>query len=214
MFKVRFQRRSIASLLLAAGLALSCTTEQKFPSIDTKFSGPIDLVAYNNFFYVLNSDFDRRYNEGSILRVDAASGEKLSVANVPRLGRSLYLQDNYLMVSFDPVDLEENSQGSVRLYEILEDGSLELKYQQDLLCSPINAQLSPSRKYGVVSCTDGDLFVASLDPETMQPTSKIAADSELLGFKEVREYRYPRRALYFYEKDDTRHSFCVSYRPW
>lgn len=209
MFELRYQSRSPLSIMTLTMLTAlfilstsSCKTEQNFPDIATNFSGPIDIVSYDNSFYVLNSDFDRRYNRGSILKVDAISGEKTQLAVVPRLGRSLFLQDQYLIATFDPKDLEEETQGSVRIYSINESGGLDLTFQQDIPCSPINAQFSPSRRYGVITCTSGNLYVASFDPSSMQPSSEAEEGTGQLGFKRVREYRYPHRALYIYEKDD------------
>ncbi|NRA65197.1 MAG: hypothetical protein HRU19_11985 [Pseudobacteriovorax sp.] len=208
MFFRPFQKRSVWILGLVVGLFGSCTTEQQFPSIGNSFSGPIDVVSHNNLLYVLNSDFDRRYNQGSILVVNPATEEKVAAHEVPRLGRSMHVVDDYMLVTYDPVDVD--SAGSLAIYQLDGAGGIyannptagvpvySFAFDVDVNCSPINGKLSPSRTYAVISCLDGDLFVARLgtDPSNtdqyMKPLSGV--------FKLVREYQYARRALHIHEE--------------
>ena len=80
----------IPILLSAVAVHSSCAKKEAFPEIGTKFASPIDAAVSSdgNYFYVLNSDFDREYDTGSLVVLDS-DGEKLSALKIPRLARTL-----------------------------------------------------------------------------------------------------------------------------
>ena len=187
-------RKTIVTLSLSVLGLYGCTTDEQFPAIDTNFAGPVDVVSVGDYAFVLNSDFDRKYNTGSILTVDPSQvtgSEKLASHLVPRMGRSLYASGQFLIGTYDRVEL--SGMGSVEIYSVANDGSLSTSYSQELDCSPISAVISESQSWAVVSCLGGEVYIAPLDSGNIASTS----------FHYVRNYGYARRALYIYEQGST-----------
>lgn len=184
------RRNTIVTLVLAFFLHSACTTEERFLDLGDGFAGPIDVASNGTLSFVLNSDFDRSYNAGSIVTIDAnlASGsEKVAVHTVPRMGRSLSQQGQFLIGAFDRETLD--SMGSVEIYSVSGTGTLTTVFQQDLDCSPISAKISPSQTWAVVSCISGGIYVSPFS----------ASDASVVEFRLVRNYKYTHRALFFYE---------------
>ena len=97
-----FCRKAISSVSLVVLMSLgwtSCKSDENFLELKEQFAGPIDVVYSDPYFYVLNSDFDQN-NQGSIVVIDPeaqAGTEKKSVVKVPRMGRSLFQSDSWLV---------------------------------------------------------------------------------------------------------------------
>lgn len=176
---------------------LSCTTEQKFGDIGDNVSGPIDVIAYNNLFYVLNSDFARTYNEGSMLVVDPATSTKVRSVELRRMGRTMFATGDSLMITYGRITDEE--MGYVEIRRLSEDlnQTLSLVSGTEIDCSPINGILSTSLNYAVVSCSEGTIYVADLNGKNLG-----TSDAVELEFIKVRSYASARRALYIMEDDD------------
>ena len=184
----------IKAFISAASVAVlgiyGCTTDEKFPDIETNFAGPVDLVSVGSYGFVLNSDFDRKYNTGSIVTIDPSQesgSEKLRSHLVPRMGRSIYSSGQLMIATFDRVELD--SMGSVEIYSVSNDGVLTTSYKQDLDCSPIAAVISSSQSWATVTCLNGGVYIAPLNTASLDTTT----------FRLVRDYDYARRALYIYE---------------
>ncbi|SMF66654.1 hypothetical protein [Pseudobacteriovorax antillogorgiicola] len=190
MFVGSIHIRKIISVISVSLGVLSCTTDEKFPSIDNRIAGPVDVATSGQYSFVLNSDFDRNYNTGSILTLDLsqeAGSEKVGTHKVPRMGRSIFTRSSLMIATFDRTALDGN--GSVEIYTIGSDGSLVTNVSQELECSPINGIISSSSTWAVVSCLGGEIYVASINSSDVGATS----------FKKVRDYAYARRAMYIYE---------------
>lgn len=194
--KNRLMSTWLVFLPLLAGLS-ACKTDEVFEELGGNLAGPTDVASFGQYFYVLNSDFDRRFNKGSILILDPEANdgqEKVAVIEVPRLGRSLFVdQSNALMLaSFDRST--ENGKGLLELRQISVDGlQLSLVKRWEVDCSPMNAILSPSGSYIALSCLGGDLWVGEVN------TQNFGAST----LQRVRDYEFTRRALYIYESGDT-----------
>ncbi|MCX6129042.1 MAG: hypothetical protein NTX25_08265, partial [Proteobacteria bacterium] len=155
----------------------ACKTEEKLPALGDSIAGPVDVASSpsGQYFYVLNSDYERKFNQGSLMVIDpndAAGPRKLQTIPTQRLGRSLDVAQNLLLSSYDAVDA-----GKPRLVELSID------------CSPLNAVLAPKGDYFAVSCIEGQLYMGHLNRSNMA--------SSTLDL--VRSYGYARHALYFYE---------------
>ena len=199
-FGSSYIRRFISTLLISSVGIYGCTTEEKFESIDKNFAGPVDVVSIGSYAYVLNSDFDRRYNSGSIVTLDPSqSGDarKLSSHIVPRLGRSLYAKGQVMLATFDRVDLE--SEGAVEIYSVDASGIVSTAFSQKLDCSPVAGTISQSQDWAVVTCISGEVYIAPLDVNNLGATN----------FRFVRNYRYTRRALHIYE--DGTNSYLLAF---
>lgn len=184
------------TLLLAVFLHTgSCKTDEPYPELDQEVAGPIDLVEKDGLFYILNSDFDRRFLNGSILAIDPDASEgdrKLFSVKVPRLGRSLFRQDDLLLVTFTSEQVDSPSEVQLRAFgDVNGEKPLPLKKSWQIDCSPINGILSPSKRYVVVSCVGGDIWAGRIDSGNFQNSSLI----------KVRSYKYTRRALYIHETE-------------
>lgn len=197
MIKPKLDRKQLSSwALLALGACLltvftACRTEERFLVLGDRFPGPVDVVYADPYFYVLNSDYDRRFNKGSIvvLDADAADGEeKLAVVEVPRMGRSMFSRSSWLLLTFDRLEFDGN--GRVELRRISDDGlALPLQASWDIPCSPINGVISPLERYLVVSCLGGDIYAGRLD----------VAEPGQSSLQLVRRYGFSRRALHIFE---------------
>ncbi len=172
---------------------LNCKTEERLEQLGKKVAGPIDVAQANGLFYVLNSDFDRSHTSGSILIVDpsAKDGEqKLKAITTARMGRSLHINDSLMLVTFDQEEL--GGQGQVQLRQVSEDGlELPVVASWPIDCSPVNAIISPLKRYLAVSCLGGDTWVGRLD----------ANDPSQSTLQLVRSYGMTRRAIYIHESE-------------
>jgi hypothetical protein len=172
-------------VLLCGLFFVGCTSEEKFPPIGDRIVSPVDVGVSDDgqFFYVLNSDFDRTYNVGSIVTIDK-NGEKKGVIEVPRMGRNLVVAGNDLLVTMDRGPLNEPPR--VQLYDLSKDPLLpELKADFQLECSPFGAALRKNYQHFAVSCIEGQIYLGTLNEDRGQSTLKL-----------VRQYAVPRRALY------------------
>lgn len=178
----------LAAVLIAL-ISLSCSEKRELPPIDLNIARPIDVVASQErgYFYVLNSDLNHVYGSGSLLIIDQAGVAKKSY-RVSRLGRSLSLKGNDLLVSYDSSS-DPGSKSRFELYQLEDDvdGEPSLKLVKSWSfddCSPINAVLSEG--YLAATCFNGKLLAGSLATPRKKST-----------FKEVRKYpSYHRRAIH------------------
>lgn len=187
--------RKILAFTTAAFLFTACAKDEKFPKIDTHVAGAIDVAssADGKYFYVLNSDFDRTYNSGSIL-VISEDGEKVGAVQTPRLGRSLTLAGTDLIVTFDKAEDDEHYE--VHLYDLSKDpvkpelAAVWTDRQKELRldCSPISASAREGYQHFVVTCIGGRMFVGTFK------TPRSA--SELKPIRDYSKNGRTRRALY------------------
>ncbi len=176
-------RRFVIPLLLLP--MLSCRTDEKFPALADKVASPVDIAVNDSgeYFYLLNSDFDRTYNQGSLLVLDA-DGNKAKAVPLTRLGRNLTAAGNDLLITMDAQD-DGKTGPQVLLYDISTPTSPELKATLPLTCSPANAVLRSNYNYFAVACFDGSIWIGTL-----------ASDRTASTLKKVRQWGGTRRALY------------------
>ncbi|HYX39245.1 MAG TPA: hypothetical protein VE954_39595 [Oligoflexus sp.] len=178
-------------VLLSVGLFWACKTEEKLPKLGEQIAGPVDVATSpsGSYFYALNSDYERRYNEGSIMVIDPESDPptKRTTIPIPRLGRSLDVAQNLLLVTFDAEGDEIYRR--IDLWDLQNEITPTLITSFSIECSPVNGIIAPSQPYFVVSCLNGDVFMGHLN------RSNLAAST----LDRVRSYGYAHRALYFYE---------------
>ncbi len=190
-YKALYLRRTLMSSLVLVSV-VSCKTEEKLPKLGDKLAGPVDAVASPsaNYFYVLNSDFERRFDQGSLIVIDpeAAEGaQKLAAIPTERMGRSLHVAQNLLLVTYDV--FQDGQYRLVELWDLQNETSPQLAWKGALGCSPINGVIAKQKPYFAVSCSNGDLYLGAIN------SSNLAAST--LSY--VRNYGYAHRALYFYE---------------
>lgn len=162
-----------------------CTSEEKFPPLEDRVASPVDVGVSEDgqFFYVLNADFDRKYNVGSILVIDR-NGDKKGVVQVPRMGRNLVISGNDLLVTMDRGPT--NFPPRVQLYDLGKNPlQPELRADFELECTPFGATMRKDYRHFAVSCMEGQLYLGTLAEDRTQSTLKL-----------VRNYGVPRRALY------------------
>ncbi|MGE0171773.1 MAG: hypothetical protein AB7T49_03275 [Oligoflexales bacterium] len=179
--KIRFGVFSFFALCLGAA---GCTTKEELPPIGQRISGPTDVETSpgEDYFYVLNSDFERKYGEGSIL-VLSPDGTKVNAVPVPRMGRSIEIVDQTMIAAFDKEDLD-GAEGKVQIYDLADPSNPVLKQSWDLECSPLNAVARSGYQYFAVAC-DGDMYIGT-----------FGSPLETSTLTRVRSYGYLRRALY------------------
>jgi hypothetical protein len=192
-------RAWIGSSLVLLGISLfaACKTEEKLPKLGEQIAGPVDVATSpsGSYFYALNSDYERRYNEGSIMVIDpeTETPTKVTTVSIPRLGRSLDVAQNLLLVTFDAEG--DEIMRRIDLWDLKNETSPTLVTSWSIECSPVNGIIAPSQPYFAVSCLNGDLFMGRLDQ------SNLAAST----LDRVRSYGYAHRALYFYEGGSSTH---------
>jgi hypothetical protein len=162
----------------------ACRTEETLPPIGQNIAGPVDVDADESgqYFYVLNSDFERRFGEGSILIV-TTEGEKLKALTTPRMGRILEIIGSQMLVAYDRAEPGED--GKLELYDISDPRNPVLHKVWDFECAPLNVVGAEGYSHFAVSCGEGYLYVGTL--------KSPLAQSDL---KKVRGYEVARRALY------------------
>ena len=182
---------------LVASLFFSCTGENVLPPIENNVSSPIDIAVSDadddnmGYFFILNANFNHVYETGSILIISRDGSRKKSVP-ISRLGRSLKVSGNRLLVTFD----ENEGQGEtskVELYEItysptgdFPDLSLKKTWNFEG-CRPLNSNLRKDYQYFAVACESGSLLVGT-----------FGSDLSSSSLTEVRKFpTFVRRALHF-----------------
>lgn len=186
---------SLGSLLVTA-----CKTEERFPDIKGKFTGPIDIAVVGDYSYVLNSDFERTYNTGSIQSIDLTQSDLTQAHSathyVPRMGNSLLAVDNNLVATFSRQDVGE--MGSVEIYSLDGSGGMTTTVRQELDCSPIVSVVSDAKTWMAVACSTGELYVSTIEN----------SDLSTVNLRLVRDYDYARRAMYIYESGGDTYLFA------
>lgn len=175
----------ILLLIFCANLPLlSCKREEKFPDLGTNFANPSDVAVSESsqYFYALNSDFDRTYNKGSILVLDK-DGVRAGVTETNRLGRAMNVAGNDMIVVFDRSEVQQNPEA--RLFDLTDPKQPKLVKIFDLPCVPLNSVLRKDYKYFAVTCINGGLLVGELKTPREDSTLQL-----------VREYDKTRRALH------------------
>lgn len=182
---------------LVASLFFSCTGQKDLPPIETNVASPIDIQVSDEdednmaYFFVLNADFNHIYETGSILIISRDGSRKKSVP-ISRLGRSMKISGNRLLVTFDE-NAGEDEKSKVELYEITYSSTgdfpeLTLKKSWEFEnCRPLNSSLRKDYQYFAVACESGSLLVGTFDSDLSQ--------SQLT---EIRKFpTFVRRALHF-----------------
>jgi len=187
----------LCSFILISGI--SCKVDEKLPDLGERLAGAVDLATApsGSLFYVLNSDYERRYDKGSLLIVDPAAAEgsqKIKAISTPRMGRSLHVSANQKLLLATYADEEARQIGLVEIWDLANEREPTLIFNTKINCQPLNAVLAPTQPYFAVSCVNGDLF--------MGKNPRNTADAPMT-LERVRSYAYERRALYFYESGAT-----------
>lgn len=179
-----FFTQAILPIVLA--LAPACKRAEKFPDLGTKMASPIDVAAdkSNSYFFVLNADYPRDYNVGSIVTL-SADGVVQSALHVPRLGRSLTVAGDDMLVTFSSQGDEGAAQ--VQLYDAADPKNIKYvaSWGMSAGCNPVNAVMRSGYKYFAVACSNGGLMVGELKTPRSESTLTL-----------VRQYTGARRALH------------------
>ncbi len=185
-------KRSIKTLFttiwLGVLLVSACKSKEKFPSLGEQISGPVDVATSpsGDYFYVLNSDYERRFNEGSLLIIDPAAPDgnyKKAIIPTRRLGRTLSVAQNLLLVLYD--DPDRSGKGRVELWSLATETNPSLTSSWEIDCTPLNAIIAPTKPYFAVTCSQGQIYLGTI------------GGANTLDM--VRSYGFEHRALYFYE---------------
>ncbi len=180
-YSVRFIYISLFALLL-----LRCGESIDFPAIGDDVASPVSVTAVNDsHFIVLNSDYDQTYNQGSLLTLDK-TGNKVNALATHRLGIDMKVAGNQLFVIFaNP----EGTGGIAEIFDISDPTAIQSVKTFEVDCNPIGLALSA--KYAAVSCNNGKIFAGDL--------SSVSSAS----LKLIRNYAFPRRALYINDTYET-----------
>lgn len=182
------QLRLLTATSLAWLATVACTRDDKFPAIGEAFAWPTDVSVSTEgqHFYVLNSDADRTYNQGSIITLDS-DGNKLSTVTTPRLGRSLESAGDYLIATFGGDDEQPNH---LQVYDLSARDTPVLSWEGDLPpeCVPVNTVARPGYPYFAMTCTD-------IDPQ-IPLTQLWVGDLERRWFQKVRDMDRVGRAMH------------------
>jgi hypothetical protein len=176
------RRVTLPSLFFLSAFGHGCAKKEVFPDMGSKIVSPADIAASEDheYFYVLNTDMDRTYNQGSIVILDN-EGTRINVVPTARLGRSLTVGGKYLIATFDDPGPNPGEDPRVVLYDISDPKSPTIAGEWQLDCLPINAAMRSGYKYFSVACQGGALLIGDLEAKTL---------------KKVRQFSYNRRAMF------------------
>lgn len=194
---------------------LSCDTKRELPDIKDKVLSPIDMAVSQDqkYFLALNANLNHSHNHGSI-QVISRDGSQLQSYPVRRLGRSIKVAGNRVLVTFDrEAGLE--GRGEVRLYELeaaegetLPKLTLKKSWSTES-CRPLNSAIrtyptdDPEGRAGqvypyfAVACESGSLYLGHMKEDLTQSTM-------------VKARKYPgfvRRAMHL----DTRNNLLFGF---
>lgn len=157
-----------------------CAHKENFPSLGKRIASPVDIAVSDDgkHFYVLNADYDRTYDRGSILVLDA-DGKQLHAVPIPRMARNIVVAGDQLLVTFDRNTADDDA--TIQLYSLANASKPRLHHSWAIDCIPLNAIMRKDFAYFFISCARGKLFIGNRTN---------------LSLKHVRTYQYPRRALY------------------
>lgn len=167
---------------------IACKREETFPVLGDNLASPVDVVSApgEGYFYVLSADFDRTYNAGSILVIDGDGAKKTAIP-VPRLGRTMSIAGNDLLVTFD-ADGTSRAPEAI-LFDITTPDAPREVVRIGLPCSPLNTVMREGYKHFFMACENsgdaGGLVIGTL-----------ADDRTKTGVKLVRSYGIARRAMH------------------
>lgn len=169
------------------GTITSCNPTDEFKDIGLDIAGPSDTAvsADGTHFYILNSDFEWLYNDGSILILDE-SGNKVKGITTPRLGRSLDVKGTRMIATFDRQNGKQY--GYVIQYDLSDPANPVEKVRWELDCSPLSVAMHDTYDYFFIACNKGQLYVGSFTDQTL--------------LKKIRSYGAIRKAMYL----DTNHN--------
>lgn len=185
------------TILSCVGSIQGCSNEEKFPDIGMNFGGPVavDVSADGKYFYVLNSDFERKYNKGSIVIIKD-DGTKTTAIQTARMGRALKIVGTKMLVLFDTDS--EGTKPKVDYYDLTTPESPQLKQSWEIDCSPINVAMNQGYSHFAVTCLGGGLYIGTFTDDPAQST-----------VKKVRDYGINRRALYLDTKRELLFAFVT-----
>jgi hypothetical protein len=165
-------------------IVFGCARTEYFEYIGTRIAAPIDigLSPSEDYFYVLNADIDRNFNQGSILTLNQ-EGERISAVKTPRMGRFLNVGERALIVGFDRDSPE--SKPALQIFDLEDEPSPRLRASFEIDCIPIQGIQRPGYDYFAVSCSRGGLYIG-----------KLGANLEDSEIHFVREYGNARRAMH------------------
>jgi len=181
----------IIHLMLVLAVTTGCKREETFPDLGDKVASPIDVAVSStgSHFYALNADFDRRYNVGSILTMDA-DGNKTSAVEVPRLGRTIAVAGTDMLVAYDRPD--EKTPPGLLLFSLADPAKPAQVASWELDCEPMNIAMredlrDPNKTYTyfALTCVRGELYIGTLADNRAAST-----------IKKVRNYGITRRAIH------------------
>ncbi len=188
---------SVVSTVVTIAANPACRREERFPALLDKVASPVDVAVSpdDQYFYVLNSDFDRTYNTGSLLVIDNA-GTKIAALPVPRLGRRLSLSGSNMLVTFDS---DGNNRGpQAILYDLADPKNPAEVTRLELPCNPLNVVMREGYNHFAMSCEHagdmGGLAIGTL----------AGANTTV---KLVRTYGIARRAMHLDVENELLFSF-------
>lgn len=163
---------------------VACKKQEKFPELGNRVANPVDVGVDSSerYFYALNSDYPREFNQGSLLVIDT-SGAKVNAITLPRLGRSLTVAGNALIVTLSK---SEESPAKILLFDISSPEAPRLaKSFEPTECNPLNAIARANYGYWALSCSNGPIYAGDL-----------ASPLENSSLQKIRNFRMSRRALH------------------
>ena len=181
-----FDARKALALLAVCVLSvvLGCKKQEEFPDLGNRVANPVDVAVDQSerYFYALNSDYPREFNQGSLLVLDV-DGNKVNALTLPRLGQSLTVAGTTLIITLSN---SGESPAKILLYDISNPDAPKLaKTFEPTDCNPINASARAGYKYWAVSCSNGAIFAGAL-----------ASPLENSSLSKIRTFRRARRALH------------------
>jgi hypothetical protein len=194
-------RQAFFGVIVLGIFLAQCKRDEKFEELGDNFAGPVDAASSDSgdYFYILNTDFDRTYNTGAISVLDE-SGNKVNQVEVQRMGRSLTVGGTDMIITYDRTD--DDIGPRAQLWDTTDEQNPVMKREWDLDCSPFNAVLRKGYPHFIITCTSGSIFLGTL-----------ADDRQHTGIKKIRNYGVARRAIHIDTERELVFGFATDLPP-
>ncbi|MDD9950763.1 MAG: hypothetical protein OXT67_04265 [Zetaproteobacteria bacterium] len=168
---------ALIQLACCIPMLFSCDQELTREPIALHVASPVGMTKVSTevngenieTFFVLNADFNHRYETASILTLNS-QGQPIASLPIKRLGRRIQASGDAVWVSFD-ANPEKGISSSVARYQVtpvtdnnsVAQLSLDKEWTINETCSPLGLAVREGFSYFAVSCTNGELHLGSSD---------------------------------------------------
>ena len=196
--------------LLVSLFLISCTEHESFVDIKNQIVNPSAITSDGQYFFVLNSDIERKFNSGSIITISTA-GQKLATVETARLGRFIVHASNnkksYLFTGHSFTN-QYAKNPMLNIYDASDPYNLSLVNSIELECTPAGIHVPSNYKYFALGCLNGMVYLGFWHDKA-DDDNEQSNNSDLISLKLIRDYGpHGRKALFIDQKNHILYAFA------